>query len=31
MHAWREVLGDQEKTITVNSGEPLSVEFTFSA
>jgi uncharacterized protein (DUF2141 family) len=30
LHAWHESLGDQEKMITVNGGEPLSVDFTFA-
>lgn len=31
LHAWHETLGEQEKTITVNGGEPLSIDFSFAA
>jgi hypothetical protein len=31
LHAWHESLGDQEKTITINGGEPLSIDFTFAS
>ena len=31
LHAWHEVLGEQEKTITVNGGEPISIDFAFQS